>query len=278
MYEFLPVAFRLFFYAFDYLQHALSARGKVHTEAECVFGFVRKCEDGVREVMTVVESPVDASKPVHGATVRLSGVSNGLYQSFTLSDSTEVIDGDTASFYFTKVRIMPGATYSVSVEMDGYPPVTATATVPIGHVTIPDQSVYSAFRDPDSTMSSVDLKVTLSNLATAVFAQTLVEYRGIDSAGRFCVGTFNVMPIDSLNPFTEIEAGTLPVEVDMYQYSRAFHARPRIGVSYESVASVRRHNRDSNRRQPLQVLHDFDAFTRPAFNEDGQGHFHEYFR
>ncbi len=185
-------------------------------------------------VMSVVDNPLDVSRPVHGAVVTLSGGPSGSPISCTLVDTTQVIDGDTASFYFTDADIVPGASYMVSVTKDGYPPVNATATVPFGYAAIPDLSAYASFMDPDSTMSDVNVDVHLSGLASAAFVQMLVEYRAIDSLGKFHVGTFDVIPVDSLNPFTEIQALVLRVNVNMYNYWQAFDLARRSATGFDA--------------------------------------------
>ena len=35
--------------------------------------------------------------------------------------------------------------------------------------------------------------------------------------------SFNVLPVDSLNPFIELEATSFPVKVDTAKYKNAFH-------------------------------------------------------
>ena len=232
-------------------------------------------------VMSVVESPTDVSEPVHGASVKLTRMLDGY--SLSLVDTTEVIDGDTASFYYTPVRIFPGTFYSVSVEKSGYPPVTANVTVPFGYATVPEQGVYSAFRDPEYASSNLGVEAILSGLASAAFVQVLVEYRGLDSAGSFCVGAFNVMPIDSVNPFTEIEAAKLPVSVNISQYKDAFalakQATSRLKVSHMYVDIIVTQVNDNLYRffvtsmrslNPLSMRTDKIIFTN-IFNKAGTG-------
>ena len=177
-------------------------------------------------VMPVVESPSGVSQPITGATVTLAGAGpNGTVQFDTLSDTTEVIDGDTVSFYYSPAHIIPGGTYFVAVNKDGFPPAYAYATVPFAYATIPDQGTDSILRSPNSpyvVSSEINFQMNLSNFASAAFAQMLVEYRGIDSTGNFHIGYSSVFPIDSLDPFIEVESTVLPLSVSTDQYRSAF--------------------------------------------------------
>ena len=175
-------------------------------------------------VMSVVESPSDVSQPVQGATVTLAGTGlNGTVQYVTLSDTTSVIDGDTDSYYYAPAQIIPGGDYYVSVSHDGYPSVYTNAIVPFSYVTIPSQNAYSTLQKPQTVQSNIQLNANLSSFASAFFIQLLVEYRGFDASGKLHVGSFNVIPIDSIDPFTEIISATLPVNVDINQYKYAFN-------------------------------------------------------
>lgn len=175
-------------------------------------------------VMPVLDSPSGVSQPVHGASVQLFGNESGMpIRGISLADTSEVIDGDTVSFYYAPVHIVPGGNYYVSVAHDGYPPATANVTVPFGYATIPDQGTYTILRKAYNVNSEINFEVSLSGLASAAFVQMLVEYRGIDSAGDFHMGSFSVLPIDSLNPFIEVEATSLPITIDTVQYQTAFN-------------------------------------------------------
>lgn len=172
---------------------------------------------------SVVKSPSDISQPVHGASVTLTGTGlNGTQQLVTLSDTASVIDGDTASYYYAPVHIIPNDTYTISAVKDGYPPATASVSIPSAYATIPDQNGYSVLQNPKNVQTDIQFDVNLSGLASAVFAQVIVEYRGLDAAGNFHSGSFNVIPIDSLNPFTEIESTNLYLSVDINLYQIEF--------------------------------------------------------
>ncbi len=176
-------------------------------------------------VTPVVQSPSDVAQLVHGAVVKLvgTGPSNTALQSVTLADTTVLVDGTTASFYYAPAHIIPGGVYTVSVIQDGYPPAYASASVPFGYATIPDQNAYSVLQNPKNVQTDINLTVNLSGLATAEFVQMIVECRGLDSTGNFNVASFNVIPVDSLNPFTETDGiTTLSMSVDITQYNNAF--------------------------------------------------------
>lgn len=174
-------------------------------------------------VMAVTESPGGVSMPVHGATVKLSELVNGLSTTYDLKDTTEVTGPDTISYYYTGERIIPGRSYTVSVVASGYPPVNSSlVTVPFGFAALPTQAVYSFLRDPAHATPNTNLDINLSSLASAAFVQIFVEYRGLDESGKFHVGSFSVLPIDSLNPYTEVVATRLPVVVDSTRYRKAF--------------------------------------------------------
>ncbi|MGA9406811.1 MAG: DUF4249 family protein, partial [Bacteroidota bacterium] len=175
-------------------------------------------------VTPVVESPSDVSQPVHGATVKLigTGPTDSAAQIVTLTDTTALVDGDSASFYYAPVHIVPGGSYSVSVARDGYPPVSAFAQIPSGYATIPDQDTYSLLQNPKHLKDDLSLTVNLSGLSSAMFVQMLVECRGLDYSGNLTVAFYNVIPIDSLNPFTELPATTFQLTVDTTEYKNAF--------------------------------------------------------
>lgn len=175
-------------------------------------------------VMSVTESPSDVSKPIRGATVGLNEWGNGIDTTYALADTSEIVNGDTVAFYFTGRQIMPGRSYRVSVNAKGYPPTYSTVvTVPFGYATLPSQSVYSFLRDPAQAFAALKLDVNLSWMASAAFVQIFVEYRGLDSSGKLHTGSFSVLPVDSVNPYTEIEAAKLEVAVDLDRYRGAFY-------------------------------------------------------
>ena len=177
------------------------------------------------KVTPVVQSTSGVSQQVHGALVKLveTGVNDTTVQRITLTDTTAVIDGNTASFYYAPAHIIPGGLYSVSVSRDGYPTVIASARIPFGYATIPDQDTYSTLQNPKNIKTDINLTVNVSGLASAAFIQMFVECRGLDGGGNFNVASFNVIPVDSLNPFTEIEATTFPVRIDTTEYKSAFN-------------------------------------------------------
>ncbi len=161
-------------------------------------------------VTSVAESrSVGMSRPVHGATVALSGAG----QTVALADTTTIVDGDTSSFYFAQMRVVPGGTHTVSICHTGYPSAFATVTVPSSYAAIPDQNNYSILMNPKNAKTDIGLNVNLSGTASAAFVQMLVECRGHDDSGKFQVASFNVIPVDSLNPFSEVTASVLPVDV-----------------------------------------------------------------
>ncbi|HQT91120.1 MAG TPA: DUF4249 family protein, partial [Candidatus Kryptobacter bacterium] len=171
-------------------------------------------------VTSVAESQsVGMSQPVHGATVTLSGAG----QTIGLTDTTAIVDGDTSSFYFAPMRVVPGGTYTVSVSHAGYPSAAAMVTVPSGYAAVPDQNNYSILLNPKNVKTDIGLNVNLSGTASAAFVQMLVECRGLDDSWKFHVASFNVIPLDSLNPFSEVTATTLPVDVDVARYRNAFN-------------------------------------------------------
>jgi len=96
-------------------------------------------------------------------------------------------------------------------------------TVPSGYASIPDQNNYSILMNPKNVKTDIGLTVNLSGTASAAFVQMLVECRGIDDSGKFHVASFNVIPVDSLNPFREVTASVLPVDVDITRYKDAYN-------------------------------------------------------
>jgi hypothetical protein len=176
-------------------------------------------------VASVVESPSGVSQALHGASVKLigAGPNDSTVETVTLTDTTALIDGVAASFYYAPAHIIPGGTYSVSVTQNGYPPLVATAQIPSGYATIPDRKTYSILQDPTNIKTDINLTVNVSELASAGFVRMLVECRGLDSSGNFIVQNFNVLPVDPLNPFIELGATSFPVRVDTTQYQNAFH-------------------------------------------------------
>ncbi len=176
-------------------------------------------------VTPVVQSPSDVTQQVHGASVTLvgTGLNDTTVQRITLTDTTAIIDGSTASFYYAPAHIIPGRSYTVSVIQNGYPPAYASASIPFGYATIPDQNAYSILQSPKDVKTDINLTVNLSGIASAEFVQMFVECRGLDSTGNFNVASFNVIPVDSLNPFTETDGiTTLSMTVDISQYNNSF--------------------------------------------------------
>ncbi|MDE3056946.1 MAG: DUF4249 family protein [Bacteroidota bacterium] len=172
-------------------------------------------------VTSVEKSPFDVQQPVHGAFVTLKFTDHPLLR-WTFHDTTTVIDGDSVSFYYLPNDIIPGEDYTLSVEREGYLTATASATVPFSYVTIPDLDTYIALQDTNQLKFGINFNVNVSNLSSAAFVQVFVECRGLDDAGKFHAAFFNVLPVDSLNPFTEVETTTLPVAVDTTLYKEAF--------------------------------------------------------
>ncbi len=171
-------------------------------------------------VTSVAESgSAGMSQPVHGAIVTVSGGG----QTVSLADTTTIVDGDTSSFYFAPMLVVPGGTYTVSVSHSGYPSAVATVTVPSGYAAVPDQNNYSILMNPKNVKTDIGLTVNLSGTASAAFVQMLVECRGVDDSGKFHVASFNVIPVDSLNPFSEVTASVLPVDVDINRYKNAYN-------------------------------------------------------
>ncbi len=184
-------------------------------------------------VTSVMKSPSDVSQPVHGASVSLSG--NGQY--VNLVDTTAVIDGDTVSFYFAPFHITSGGNYSIHVFHDGYPPVSARVTIPVSYIKIQNWGSYSGLLSADEARANITFKVNMSGLTRAAFIQMFLEYRGLDASGKFHVGAFNVTPVDSLNPFKELETTTLQVSVDATDYNNALKIAKR-NVSKMKVAHL----------------------------------------
>ena len=176
-------------------------------------------------VASVTETSSGVSQAMHGASVTLvgTGPNNSPVETVTLTDTTALIDGISTSFYYAPTHIIPGGSYSVSVTQNGYPPVLATAQIPSGYATIPDQNTYSILQNPKDVKTDINLAVNVSGLASAGFVRMLVECRGLDRTGNFTVKSFNVLPVDSLNPFIELGATSFPVRVDTARYKNAFH-------------------------------------------------------
>ncbi len=176
-------------------------------------------------VTPVVQSPSDVSQPVHGASVKLvgTGLNDTTVQTIALIDTTALINGVTSSFYYAPVHIIPGGSYQLSVAKDGYPPVSASTQIPFGYATIPDQNTYSILQNPKHITTDINLTVNLSGLARAAFVQMFVECRGLDYSGNFIVALYNVIPVDSLNPFIELGATSFQLSVDTAQYKNAFN-------------------------------------------------------
>ena len=236
-------------------------------------------------VSSVAGSESDVSQPVHGARVTLTGTApgGGTLQNITLADTTEIIDGDSASFYYAPASIMPGGTYSISVAKDGYPLARASVQVPVGYATLPDQSTYSILRYPKNIKSEINFVINFSPYASAEFVQMLVEFRGLDSTGNFHAGAFNVLPIDSINPFREIQTFGLRLTVDTTQYQAAYNLASReaasMKVSHMYVDVIVTQVDDSFYRffitstrsaDPLQMRTDKVIFTN-IFNNAGTG-------
>ena len=235
-------------------------------------------------VMSVTKSQSDMSEPVHGATVKLFGTGpDTATQNVTLADTTEVIDGDTASFYYARAHIIPSGIYFVSVSKEGYPTVNAHAYVPYGYATIPDAGTYSILRNPKNIKSSINFKINLSQHASAEFVQMAVEYRGLDSTGNLHAEFFSVFSVDSVNPFSEITSLSVPMTIDTLQYQNAYNlaglyaATMRVSHMYVDIIVTQvddgfyRFFITSNRTlDPLQMRTDKIVFTN-IFNNAGTG-------
>lgn len=181
--------------------------------------FANTDEAYVRLTAVVSSQSSALGQAVHGATVTLQGPGGS---SVRLSDTTEVIEGNTTSFYHAPIRIIPGENYTITATKQGYPVATASAKVPFGYATIPDQNAYSGMQHANGLKGPIDLNVTLSDYASAVFVQAYLEYRGLDNKGNLRIGDTNIMPVDSLNPFTEITSGSMSVSIDTTEYKNAF--------------------------------------------------------
>jgi hypothetical protein len=180
-------------------------------------------------VTSVTRSPLDVSQPVHGASVTL----NGQGQSIALVDTAAVIDGDTASCYYAPATIVPGANYTISVEREGYLSATASVTVPLTYSTMPNQGTYAALLNPKDLKTEINFNVNLSGLAKAAFVQMFVECRGLDDSGNLHVSLFNVLPVDSLNPFSEVESDKLLLNIDTTLYQGAFNLAKKYAATME---------------------------------------------
>ncbi len=236
-------------------------------------------------VMSVTKSQSDVQQPVHGARVTVMGIfaTDTTLFKVTLTDTTEVIDGDTTSFYYARAHIIPGGSYVVSVAKDGYPTATASVIVPYGYATIPDPGTYSILRDPKNAKSEINFNINLSQYASAEFVQMVIEYRGLDNAGNLHAGSFNVFPIDSLNPFTEIGSLVVPFTVDTIPYINAYNlagsyaASMKVSHMYVDIivtqvddAFYRFFITSTRTLDPLQMRTDKVIFTN-IFNNAGIG-------
>lgn len=178
-------------------------------------------------VLPILKSSSDSiSSPVRGASVTLTsfGPADTL-QSVKLVDTTAIINGKPADFYYTPIRVIPPGPYFLSVVKAGFPTVTASVAVPLGYVTIPDENTYETFKSPGNRTQNIVLTAHLSGLASAAFAQVFIEYKGLDASGRLHTGVFTLTPVDSLDPFTEInntgnpgEEIEYPLTVDISRY------------------------------------------------------------
>ncbi len=110
-------------------------------------------------VGAVTESSSGVSQAMHGASVTLvgNGPNNSPVEPVTLTDTTALLDGISTSFYYAPTHIIPGGSYSVSVTQNGYPPVLATAQIPSGYATIPDQNTYSILQNPKNVKTDINL-------------------------------------------------------------------------------------------------------------------------
>lgn len=168
-------------------------------------------------VTSVMRTESGVSEPVRGASVIISGGG----EIFSLADTASISNGDTVSFYAGRGHIVSGIPYTVSVTHDGYLPVTADAVVPASNAKIQNYFAYVHLFD-QFVSDYIDFNVNVSPIARAAFVQLQLEYRGIDSSGAFHSDSFNVLPIDSLNPFTELRsASSLRVTVTSNQYGHA---------------------------------------------------------
>jgi len=175
----------------------------------------------VRLTSTVSTSNGLYSAAVHGANVELE-FSSGFYWRF--KDTTLTDGNDTVSVYIANMPVMGGTTYRLIARKEGYDSAYAAATVPVSYVTIPDQHGYTLMKNPINATDDITLMVSLSSPSVAELTQLLLEYRGIDGSGRLKAGMINVLPVDSLNPFSEVTAGVVPVSVPIGLYTNAFKA------------------------------------------------------
>lgn len=172
-------------------------------------------------VTSVEKSPFGVQQPVHGASVTLNHTNTPQVR-WELYDTTAVVDGDTVSFYYFPAYIRSGEQYTISVERKGYLPAAASATVPLSYVTIPNQATYIALQDTTQLKLGINFSVNVSSVASAACVQAFVECRGLDETGRLHVSFFNILPVDSLNPFIEMQGRPLPVSIDTALYKNAF--------------------------------------------------------
>jgi hypothetical protein len=185
-------------------------------------------------VMPVVQSPANVSESIHGAFVSLALLASGKtpVETTVLTDTTIMADGVPTSLYYAPARILPGVTYALHVQANGYPEASASVFIPFSYAAIPDQDAYSVMQNPKDVKSNIVLNITLSSSASAEFVQMFVECRGLDSTGNFKAASFNVIPVDSLNPFVETQSiTTLPTSVDIAQYQAAFKSASQFAKS-----------------------------------------------
>ena len=172
----------------------------------------------VRVRVTAVSTvPSDIAEPVHDATVILTG--DG--KTVSLHDTTETYEGTLVSSYIGAMHIVSSQKYTITVSKTGYATATATVIVPASNILLQQWSTYGGLVSNANLGGDISFKVNLSDLANATFVRLLLEYRGLDAQGTFRNGYQNVIPLDTLNPFTELSVTTLPVVVDTTDYNRA---------------------------------------------------------
>lgn len=195
----------------------------------------------VRLGSTVNSMKGDVAAPVHGADVGLvmqtsqfnptDSTSIAVADTIYLTETTTVTAGDTVSYYYANVPILSGQQYEITASKQGYDPVSATVTVPYSFVTVPDAETYARMRSPHGATLGLGFNVNLSAVTAAEFVQLLIEYRGFDDEGQFHVGSVNVTPYDSTDPFQETTSYLLSVSVGIDQYSNAFDAAKQLASS-----------------------------------------------
>jgi hypothetical protein len=187
-------------------------------------------------VTSVAESPSGMTQALHGASVTLTGTGpiDSTAETVTLTDTTALVDGAAVSFYYAPTHIIPQGSYLVTVTRNGYPPAVASVQIPSGYATIPDRSIYAILQKPINIKTDIQLTVQVSGIASAGFVRMSVECRGLDSSGNFAMQNFNVLPVDSLNPFIELGSTSFPLRVDTTLYQNAF------GLARQYAGSLRR--------------------------------------